>query len=221
MKNYIKIGCCMALLCVVFASLGADFSHDDGSGLSAKPVEATKNIPVKTIKTQALLSENPDNLSDLEANSDYIVKGKILDGSEPTLIYATGTDDILMSYTTVTPLQVTHTYKGDFEEGETIDICEKYFKKEHNGEMRILHYGNYMPSTVGQEYIFFLKDCPKGTEWEGKYSVSSFERSRYPVLTQTRSSALIDEMSNEELNLDDGDATVYKELLKEVSDQYH
>lgn len=172
------------------------------------------------MKVESLLSVNPDNLEDLETYSDYIVKGIVLDGSESIPIYAEGSDDLLMSFTTVTPLQITQTYKGDFKEGECIDICEKYMKIDSGNNTGILHCGNYMPSTVGEEYIFFLRDCPEDTVWEGKYSVSYFERSRYPVLPQSYGTMSIDKMSNEELDLDDEDATIYKHLLKEVMEKY-
>lgn len=65
-----------------------------------------------------------------------------------------------------------------------------------------------------------MRDCPEDTVWEGKYSVSYFERSRYPVLPQSYGTMSIDKMSNEELDLDDEDATIYKHLLKEVMEKY-
>ena len=188
--------------------------------LDNRQAVATEGHPVKTMKVESLLSVNPDNLEDLETYSDYIVKGIVVDGSESIPIYAEGSDDLLMSFTTVTPLQITQTYKGDFKEGECIDICEKYMKIDSGNNTGILHCGNYMPSTVGEEYIFFLRDCPEDTVWEGKYSVSYFERSRYPVLPQSYGTMSIDKMSNEELDLDDEDATIYKHLLKEVMEKY-
>lgn len=85
--------------------------------LDNRQAVATEGHPVKTMKVESLLSVNPDNLEDLETYSDYIVKGIVLDGSESIPIYAEGSDDLLMSFTTVTPLQITQTYKGDFKEG--------------------------------------------------------------------------------------------------------
>ena len=220
MKKGIKLLCCGLLLCSFLIGSGMTCFRETEKELDNRQAVATEGHPVKTMKVESLLSVNPDNLEDLETYSDYIVKGIVLDGSESIPIYAEGSDDLLMSFTTVTPLQITQTYKGDFKEGECIDICEKYMKIDSGNNTGILHCGNYMPSTVGEEYIFFLRDCPEDTVWEGKYSVSYFERSRYPVLPQSYGTMSIDKMSNEELDLDDEDATIYKHRLKEVMEKY-
>lgn len=227
MKRLLMTFCC-AFLCVNLMACASSQNSNiltafEDVKISTSQVYASsnKNTNVETSTVNALMSRYPDNLDDLEKYSDYIVKGKIQEGSKSELIYADGSDDVVMSFTTVTPLEINQVYKGDLEVGQIVEICEKYYKSEIDGKIHIRHFGDYMPSTVDGEYIFFLNKCKEGTKWEGKYSVSYFERSRYPVFPKTRSALSVDELDNSDLNLDTGDATIYKELLKEVMDKYY
>ena len=106
--------------------------------------------------------------------------------------------------------------------GDVIKIAEQYYVEEQDGQQTLVHYGNYMPSDVGREYLMFFDNPPENSErWKDTYTPLCLDRGRYPVINaKTRSVAGVDNMTNEELNLDTGDSSLYRQSYKDVIEKY-
>ncbi len=168
-----------------------------------------------------------DNLQDLELNSDLVIRAKVLDGSFNE-IYRTPSN--LINYgITYTDLEITSVIFGDADIGDIIKITEEYFYVDKLTVRNVFCMQNYAPSTVNQEYIFFLKkytsDKPK---FEDMYFPIGVEKGRYPILNSqnnlfksTRSFVDINEFTNQELNLGNGDSTEYRIIFNEVVRKYY
>ena len=79
-----------------------------------------------------------------------------------------------------------------------------------------------MPSDVGREYLMFFDNPPENSErWKDTYTPLCLDRGRYPVINaKMRSVADVDNMTNEELNLDTGDSSIYRQFYKDVIEKY-
>ena len=181
-----------------------------------------------------LLAYDPQSIDEQEEKSDYIVQGYLLEDSQP--IAATNWKGEEVFHYTVTSLMITKVWKGELKEGDTIQLCEWYSVEEQGGKNILWQGGNYMPSEVGKEYLFFLNSKELDLEWvnypsdmeETIYSPAIFEKGRYPVPDElkvgkrisTNKSIDIEALSNEDLNLAEGNATAYKKLYSEVIEKY-
>ncbi|MBC2209383.1 hypothetical protein [Listeria seeligeri] len=83
----------------------------------------------------------PQNLAELESNSEDIVKVKLLQNKE------NGKNN-----STISELEIIEKYKGNFESGEKIDISEPWLL--NTGEYQAVE--NYIALEKGREYILFL-----------------------------------------------------------------
>lgn len=182
-------------------------------------------IPIEELPTQAISTENVDllydaeSLDELEDLSNYIVQGKFRDDAREDLQEQVG---IVVFGATVSSFEITKVYKGEMNEGDVIKVAEKYYVDDVNGQETLIHYGNYMPSEVGKEYLMFFDNPPENTErWKDIYSPMCREKGRYPVIAaNARASIDVDGMTNEELNLDKGDSTLYRTIYKDVISNY-
>jgi hypothetical protein len=171
---------------------------------------------------------NPKTVQDLENASPYIVKGILKDDAQvkkytKKLTTKVGTLETTLYQFTVSTLQITKVYKGDIKEGNNIKLGEQYYRVTTGDKESIYYDGNYLPSEVGKEYIFFLTDDKKSKTWAGIYYPMLLERGRYPVLAETKgvqAAKLVDSMTNEELNLGTMDSSDYRALYKQVIDKY-
>lgn len=179
----------------------------------------SRNRNVKSAQIEADVIFSPQTLKEVEEYSTYIVQGILLDDASQKLRYY---DNLPVFGITVSSFKITKVYKGNLKTGDMIQLGEKYYSVGDGGDEIIYHFGNYMPSEVGKEYLFFLADhSTSGDWWKDIYSPISWEKGRYPVLSENlmdRDS--IDSMTNEELNLGKDDATDYKNIYKEVIAKY-
>lgn len=159
------------------------------------------------------------SLEELEDHAKYIVQGKFYDDARED-IQKDG--EVITFGATVSSFEITKVYKGDFEVGEVIKVGEKYYIDESDGQKTLVHFGNYLPSEVGKEYLMFFNDPPANSErWKDTYTPLCLDRGRYPVIdAKTRSVADVDNMTNEELNLDTGDSSLYRQFYKDVIENY-
>ncbi len=159
------------------------------------------------------------SLEELEDHAKYIVQGKFYDDARED-IQKDG--EVITFGATVSSFEITKVYKGDFEVGEVIKVGEKYYIDESDGQKTLVHFGNYLPSEVGKEYLMFFNDPPANSErWKDTYTPINCEKGRYPVVAPgTVSEADVDNMTNEELNLDTGDSSLYRQFYKDVIENY-
>lgn len=159
------------------------------------------------------------SLEELEDHAKYIVQGKFYDDARED-IQKDG--EVITFGATVSSFEITKVYKGDFEVGDVIKVAEQYYVEEQDGQQTLVHYGNYMPSDVGREYLMFFDNPPENSErWKDTYTPLCLDRGRYPVIdAKTRSVADVDNMTNEELNLDTGDSSLYRQFYKDVIENY-
>lgn len=131
------------------------------------------------------------SLEELEDHAKYIVQGKFQDDATEDLQSEAG---IVLYGATVSSFEITKVYKGDFEVGDVIKIAEQYYVEEQDGQQTLVHYGNYMPSDVGREYLMFFDNPPENSErWKDTYTPLCLDRGRYPVINaKTRSVAGVD-----------------------------
>ncbi|MBC1442894.1 hypothetical protein [Listeria seeligeri] len=83
----------------------------------------------------------PQNLAELESNSEDIVKVKLLQNKE------NGKNN-----STISEVEIIEKYKGNFESGEKIDISEPWLL--NTGEYQAVE--NYIALEKDQEYLLFL-----------------------------------------------------------------
>ena len=182
---------------------------------------ATKDINTKisTMSVQVDTSFDAQTLEELESQAKYIVQGKFQDDATEDLQSEAG---IVLYGATVSSFEITKVYKGDFEVGDVIRIAEQYYVEDQDGQQTLVHYGNYMPSDVGREYLMFFDNPPENSErWKDTYTPLCLDRGRYPVINaKMRSVADVDNMTNEELNLDTGDSSIYRQFYKDVIEKY-
>ena len=144
-----------------------------------------------------------DSEEEISSRSTYIVKGRILPGSQ----------NISLHYEdyTLTDFEVAMVYKGDgISSGDVIQIEEPYHTETYtNGRRTTYRRNNYTESAVGEEYIFFLAKNKKG-----RYFPSCTSLSRYP---------LNDEITVTFPGSDNPNYTEenYNKLCKEVLEKYH
>lgn len=177
------------------------------------------NTKISTMSVQVDTSFDAQTLEELESQAKYIVQGKFQDDATEDLQSEAG---IVLYGATVSSFEITKVYKGDFEVGDVIRIAEQYYMEDQDGQQTLVHYGNYMPSDVGREYLMFFDNPPENSErWKDTYTPLCLDRGRYPVIdAKMRSAADVDNMTNEELNLDTGDSSIYRQFYKDVIEKY-
>lgn len=170
-----------------------------------------------------LLAVNPNNLKELEKNADYIVLGKLSDDSKQVPVM-NSLGDIAFEYT-ISSFEISKVWKGNRKVGDTIKLCESYYITEKNGEPILRYASNYLPSDINRDYIFFLNSMD--LENDTVYTPTIYEKGRYPFPSNistnkntTKSTFDLDSVTNEELNLADREATIYKSIYKEVLQKY-
>ena len=174
---------------------------------------------MQTRSIQEDLLFDAGSLEELEDLSKQIVQGKFYDDPREDL---QGDESITLYGATISSFEITKVYKGDFEVGDVIQVGEEYYIDESDGQKTLVHFGNYLPSEVGKEYLMFFDNPPKNSKrWKDTYTPICGEKGRYPVVAPgTCSAADVDNMTNEELNLDTGDSSFYRHLYKDVIEKY-
>jgi len=156
-------------------------------------------------------------LEGLEKRSKSIARGRI--SGVPETVYSDYNRPKKMPLYTIIALEVTETYKGNIEVGKTIKIIEPYYIANRT----LYTYGNYLPSRMDEEYIFFfgsqlVDKNPDLEKYRGAYFVDHDERGRYLV---PKKGSIDDKRDfREELSLGELDTSVYMGLYKEVTDAY-
>lgn len=174
---------------------------------------------MQTRSIQEDLLFDAGSLEELEDLSKQIVQGKFRDDAKEDL---QGDGNKTFYGVTVSSFEITKVYKGDFEVGDVIKVGEEYYIDASDGQKTLVHFGNYLPSEVGKEYLMFFDNPPEHSErWKDTYTPICSEKGRYPVVAPgTVSEADVDNMTNEELNLDTGDSSLYRQFYKDVIENY-
>ncbi|OCM99993.1 hypothetical protein A7X67_11555 [Clostridium sp. W14A] len=181
----------------------------------------------------------PQNLEELEAGCTDIVQGvfrgtgnrqanqhvmaesdfTVEDGAGNVMLGALEFPDRTV---TVSSLQITKVLKGGLRAGQAIPLGEEYHREEKDGKGKIYYNLDYLPSTAGREYLFFLnEDNDASSTFYGLYSPYSGAWGRYRVRSaeelKTRS---VDSMIKWELEFGRDSADDYKSIYKEVIAKY-
>ena len=178
----------------------------------------------KESQGEFLLSVDPQNLKELERNAEYIVRGRLCDDSKQVPV-KNSLGHTAFEYT-ISSLEISKVWKGNFKEGDTIKLCESYYITEKNNKPVLRYASNYLPSDLDKDYIFFLNSMDLKNDTV--YTPTIYEKGRYPLPSSistrnkrsVRSVLNIDSISNEDLNLADHDATIYKSIYEEVLQKY-
>lgn len=173
----------------------------------------------------------PRTVSEMPETAALIVRGTFLDDAQGDITYldevldlgrgaAPGERSVLSAQTTST-FEITKVIQGDLQVGDQIKISEPYYVDNQDGVETIKRSPGcselYAPSEPGKEYLFFFDDPFDQGEEAGIYFPLWNEFGRYPVIYPLSWDALsIPSMTNEELNLGEGDASVYKDVYRQV-----
>ncbi len=160
------------------------------------------------------------NLQELEDRSSIIIRGFLHEDAKQKDCL---TGDKFLYGITLSSLEVTQAYKGEFSKGDIIQLGEAYYTQVYDGEEKLYCFGNYRPSEVNKEYLFFLWNPPsKDGWWSGIYEPVLLEQGRYPVLNKNKkiSLASIQSMKNEEFNLGEDDISIYRTVFQQVAQKY-
>lgn len=173
----------------------------------------------------------PESVDEMPEKSVFIVKGKFLDDAEGTITYvdeilplgrgATPENRSVIEATTITTLEITEVIQGDLQVGDKIKVAEPYYVDNQDSVKTVTmtpgYSELYAPSEPGKEYLFFFDYPFDHGEEAGIYLPLWNEFGRYPVPSSNiRSISTIDSMTNEELNLGEGDASAYKDIYQQV-----
>ncbi|MGX8699796.1 hypothetical protein [Caproiciproducens sp.] len=191
---------------------------------SEKGTVAVNDLPAVQSDQDCILLYNAKTVEELEELSPNIVQGTLLDDAEQKIL-RNKEGDITLSGINISSLKITKVYKGDLKIGDIIKLGERYYITDENGKEKVVYDGNYLPSTVGKEYLFFLGNKQINKDyWSGTYAPKLLEKGRYPVRTRNGSNFLsvqsIESMTNKELNLGNDDSTEYKALYEQVAQKY-
>ena len=228
MKKYMLIVLTLAILCVgllgCIALVGNETPETDEEIISTSK-------KVTYVYMQASYAFFPNDLDDLEMNSDVIVLARVLPGSVNVML-TTPEERGDLGFTR-TELELLQIFSGDLAVGEILTVVEPYFVVETDYEIQVRYFANYRPSTPNQEYIFFLTkydgDFPK---YIGTYNILGLHGGRFPVLSglMTPATALdersgvssrsVEDFTNLELNLGHGNSTAYRRIFEEVIERY-
>ena len=175
-----------------------------------------------TIQAQAVLTYDPQSLADLTERADCIIQGTLRDDAYQNLQIGK-MPGIILYGVTVSILDVTAVHKGNIEVGDNIPLAEDYYTNTVSGQDYYHYFGNYYPSDVGREYLFFLEKKEDNTDspLEGYYMIDGIEKGRYPVI-EPNAKATFDSsaMTNAQLNLGEDDSELYHEIYADVVDEY-
>ena len=171
-----------------------------------------------------LLAFRPKTLAELEKHSEIIVQGQLVNDAQQKSAMLSKSSIPQFQYT-VSSLKISKVWKGSFRAEESLKLCEPYYIKETQGAKQLVITSNYMPSEIGKEYLFFLNDMQLGDETV--YAPTIYENGRYPLTLEQAGhpeiihSPGVEALSNQELNLADRDASVYRSIYKEVLQTYY
>ena len=133
------------------------------------------NYEIETGSSIVCLAYGCKTLEDVEYYSDYVVRATVLPDLETVSTDAFGG-------ITLTNLEITEIYKGDFEIGEIIPMTQSYFLQKIDGKEILVYSENCGPLIPNREYVFFLIDgYIPGSKWHGYYASCNLEKGRYLV----------------------------------------
>lgn len=186
----------------------------------AEEIEITDGKPIIGRAIVELIKD-VTNLTELENDSDLIIKGIIQPEKENLMV-----NDNL-GYTN-TKVLVTEVLKGNKNLlNQTIVYREPYFETTINGVTGYVVDANYKPAIINNEYVLFLNNYTGDYElYKGVYSMRYYEKGKYPLNNniknlRTNTSNFVDSLSNEELNISSYyETTVYRDIYKELLNKY-
>lgn len=166
-------------------------------------------MPVKQSDGTFCFVHDIKTVEDLTKHGRVIVQGYIEDDAKE--IAPMGT-----RYT-VSNLKITKVYKGDYQVGDTIQLYERFYVEERDGADTLITFQNYMPCEAGKEYLFFMDGF---TGYDDIYTPMMFKFGRYPVVNSYNCRTVdVDTLSVEDLYLCN-DYQEYRDIYKEVIDEY-
>lgn len=176
------------------------------------------NTMVQTNKLQADRFVLANNYEQLKQESDLIVQAKVLKGKDNKLDYDSD-GSVLFGYT-LTHLQIEEVYKGDVSVDEVIDITEEYYITTRGIGKTIWTQGQYAPANENHEYIFFLKKYGDDTRYKDMFFPIDLENGKYVVNREIANTNNIDNLSNDEMEILNGNNITYRDWYKSVAKEY-
>ncbi|WP_271002498.1 hypothetical protein [Listeria seeligeri] len=151
----------------------------------------------------------PQNLAELESNSEDIVKVKLLQNKE------NGKNN-----STISEVEIIEKYKGNFESGEKIDISEPWLL--NTGEYQAVE--NYIALEKGQEYILFLSG---GHDGDRVSSITSLGYGKFNKTLKERKASMNDfdtvgEVQKYDfISNSDEEVLKYQDIKKQVLERFN
>lgn len=107
--------------------------------------EFDENMALSEYPSSAVMIP-PENFEEIDERADVIIR------VQPVVIleYGEFTNGDVTS--TITEVEITEVFRGEFETEDTIQVAEPY--RVENSEVEPV--GNYVPMEIGEEYILFL-----------------------------------------------------------------
>lgn len=173
----------------------------------------------------------PKTVSEMPETAALIVRGTFLDDAQGDITYldevfdfgrgAASGERTVLSAQTISTFEITKVIQGDLQVGDQIKVSEPYYVDNQDGVETVKRSPEcsalYAPSEPGKEYLFFFGQPADSGDFAGIYVPLWREFGRYPVIYPLSWDALsIHAMTNEELNLGEGDASTYKDVYQQV-----
>ncbi len=189
-----------------------------GCAGNAAEREAIQDLPIYNVGGEPIYAFPIDDLATLEKTAEVIVRGHLLDDANEL---SNEGKNLITTTATISTLKITHVYKGDFKVGNKLKLAEGYHIGERDGKKVVLsEHENYGPTTVGDEYIWFLGMYDnKDSIWHGLYLPAMGIKGRYKVVEWNEES-YVAKFSNKELNLGNELAGGYRSIFVEVAEKY-
>lgn len=168
-----------------------------------------------------------NNLLQLEDRAYIIVKATILPNSK-NIIDNEDNLSIPIGHTK-TNIKINEVYKGNLEVNDIITISEPYFNAIIPKELKLnsdeisdgteytIAYGNYAPSIVNKEYLFFLSEMVNNEKsiYNETYYIIGGDIGKY--ITENE----VFKETNQNLNIGNLDNKYYIDFFKQVKEKYN
>ncbi len=187
------------------------------------PYEGTALTEGRIINGEVDLAFLIKDLEELESLSDVVIKGKVLPESNMVL---TDTNTEWVTGYTKTKIEVSDVFSGDIKVGDIIEVVEPYYEATINGQTYFITMEGYLPSIVGNEYIWLLVKHDETSEKEGLYGMYNVLMGRYPVFENYVPYSNAKQFSKSISNLDfdvleETNTTNYRNVYQEVLNKYN
>lgn len=210
-QNYNLLLISLLILIVLISATSCSKENEyDFANMETRHVEAFRKLRIKDI-------------TELAEVSDIIVRAKVLDGRENSLVYSEKTGHVIIGYN-ITNIKIKDILKGE-EDRNIISLAEEYWiTTSRNGKEIFNTFEGYEPLETNKEYILYLirinRDVSAGDiNYKDKYFIVDLDTGKYPYIKDYNEET-VDGLTRDDLSIGkETKETKYKQEYKYILDE--